>query len=219
VSKDQTSKVSVSLVRLCARIYVDDIVFDFDGGSDWTYSRGAILLSNVVGSANMLGTIPADAVWYQRYGDDQNSYFYPHICGQNGMIYEDGRADEEFESGETLEVKDYLYCYANPTSEDVQTALADTSSASWAPRYTRLVVRFQIDRGSDYSTERNIDTFFPISIPGIRAGHTYSVKLTINSLGSREPDTWSPYVPTDNDDYEVSISEWQDYDDAIVFHL
>lgn len=204
-----TVKCAVAVSRLAARVALKNIV------NKLPESYGAlkverVFLSNVAGNQNLGGTATV-STWYNKEGrKDENPLVQSHII--DGSAYTASCPDLTFKSvgstvanGGKLEPSTpYLfYGYANSS-----TAAPNGFSASFSPQRSVLVVAATIE-GKLY--------YYPVVLDNstIERNTTYTVALTITSLGSDDP---NKPVDKGSADVTVSVDGWKagaTYDETI----
>lgn len=173
----------VPVSRIPAKVEIDKIVNQIPSKPDFTIK--SIYLINVNTSSNVAGGV-SSAVWkQQRKLQPLETDVLEYTCD---------KIEKKLDFGGSYDTPHYFYCYANPTT-------ADTSSPTWSPRYTRLVVE------ADYN---GTTCYYPISIVGsgktLDSGNEYVItQLTITGPGSDDPD-----VPISKMDasFSVTINDW-----------
>lgn len=91
-------------------------------------------------------------------------------------------------------VPHYFYCYPNPTT-------TDSSSETWSPRYTRLVVEASYS-GHDY--------YYPINIKGADGRLNFNTSYIISKLTITGPGSDSPDKPITKGgaSFSLSVMDW-----------
>jgi hypothetical protein len=161
----QGGSAYVELERLLARVRLDKVSIDASSRpvlASKTVRIESVYLINAVGSAGLCA-------------DGQPSQWF------NRMHWEASEADAlaKDEIGHVLtSASPYqkvhcLYAFTNTTSED-------STSDSWSPRYTRLVLECSVD-GEPY--------YYSVDLPGMARNHEYRItSLVIKDWGSKDPD-------------------------------
>lgn len=121
----------------------------------------------------------------------------------------------ELENGESSQLEDCnLYCYPNATT-------VDSSSPTWCPRFTRLVVevafekmRYSYEEGVIVSEEvsASYPYYYPINIIGTDGKMAPNTSYNISSLTITGPGSDSPDVPIVKGSVSVSmtIDDWSE---------
>lgn len=93
------------------------------------------------------------------------------------------------------QVTHYFYCYPNPTT-------SDSSSETWGPRYTRLVV------DATYSGHRY---YYPINIKGNDGRLNYNTHYLITKLTITGPGSDSPDKPVNKGgaSFSLQVIDWE----------
>lgn len=174
---------TVPVTRIPAKVEIDKIVNMIPSKPDFTVK--SVYLINVNTSSSVTGVV-SSAVWKQ-----QRKY----VSTETDVVrYTYDAVGSKLDYGKSYETPHYFYCYANPTT-------SDTSSPTWSPRYTRLVVE------ADYNGHT---CYYPINIVGagnvLLSGYKYVItQLTITGPGSDDPDV--PISRTDAS-FNVSVQDW-----------
>lgn len=204
-----TVNCAVAVSRLAARVALKSVV------NKLPESYGAlkverVFLSNVVGNQNLGGTASA-STWYNKEGrKDESPLVQSHII--DGSTYTASCPDLTFRTagstvanGGTFEPSTpfLFYGYANSS-----TAAPNGFSASFSPQRSVLVVAATIE-GKLY--------YYPVVLDNstIERNTTYTVALTITSLGSDDP---NKPVDKGSADITVSVDGWKagaTYDETI----
>lgn len=137
----------------------------------------SVYLSNVVASCNLAGE---GSGWLNPMGRLSDAPG-PTYCAVN----------RELMHGSSLELGTALYCYPNPTVDDVC-----GYAPQMTPRCTRLVVAARIGAQLRY---------YPVTISCPEANTSYDISITITNLGSNDPDL---PVTTEVMRAVATMSEW-----------
>ena len=172
----------ISVYRLASRVVVKKVTADFTNPAYAAASCNLVrmFLVNAVGDGN-LGRTAAPSVWYAKQGFESVSGIADFLSTSGG--------NHDLNTA-PFETACYHYCYPNPTT-------TDTSSATWSPRHTRIVIEVQLAG----------DTFYyPITLPELEFGKSYEIEnLTITRKGSTNPDTpVEIYTAT----YNINVKPW-----------
>jgi hypothetical protein len=137
----------------------------------------AIYLTNCIRSAGYLSDTD-----YRDLATDPSQWIHPmgysSDADTDGLLADIG-IDAEIRTGSPYMVSHYFYCYPNPIP-----ATADTRSAQWAPRCTRMVIEAQVGDRTCY---------YPITLPSMKRNMTYiAEEVIIRSLGSADPEQEIP---------------------------
>ena len=173
--------IVVPVTRKVAKVSVNSITTDFTSAiyQGQTFTVKDIYLINVAGDAKY-SLEGAPTKWYNQR---RKSTELAALTVDSGINY-------TIANKESYNTNHSFYCYPNPTT-------SDTSAEIWSPRYTRLVIE---------TTLGGITYYYPISIPGIQANHTYTVtSLKITRPGSTDPD-----VPVSSAEctFSVTGNDW-----------
>ncbi len=195
---------SIPVERFVARLCVAEITNGLRGAHENAdvYLR-SVYLSNVPGNSRVDGGTPASFQWFNKCArvsgggsgafiqDEQDSDLSSFLFYDMGYEYLEPDCSSEPYCG--------MYMFPNPTTNDV-----NGWSSPFTPRYTRFVAAIEID-GECY--------YYPVSLPGIKRNHAYTLYLTITHLGSRDPDTFD-FVT--EQDVVITIGGFDDFDDDFV---
>ncbi len=174
--------VEIPVARLVARISVKEITngLSTPGYSSSPVELVSIYLSDVAGTCPYFG-VQEPSSWINRLGEAENL----------SSLLHSGILDTSIAHGETCRTPHYFYCYPNPVS-------GDSSSGTWCPRFTRIVIAAEI-KGETF--------YYPVAIGNIEANHTYDIEhLQINRLGAD-----SPVAPLEVGSVSVSVKvkDWE----------
>ena len=177
-------EVSISLVRMVAKLSVKGITRQFTVAG--LAARPLVLkrmyLINVPAGLRLDGEGDVTE-WLNRSGFESS--------GADGLLL-DGSLDADLGNGETYSTLHSFYCYPNPCT-------SDSSSATWSPRRTRLVIEAELGGRLCY---------YSLTFPEIRRNRTYTVEsLTLSGKGGSTPDT--PYG-REALSASISVREWAD---------
>ena len=185
--------VNVSVDRNVSKIRLEKITNNLNS-SFGEMKIKKIFLSNVTASMYYFKS-DCSSTWINQRGRSISDKSFLTKSGLNVTI----------SSGNSSSTEYSFYCYPNPTT-------TDSTSETWCPRHTRLVIEAEIN-GQTY--------YYPISLNEHIAGNKieknkiYTIKnLTINHLGSSDPD-----IPVTSGDlvFSVSVIPWTSVDlDTVV---
>ena len=179
---ESKNTVSISVSRLAARVSIRKITngITIPGYASVPLVVKGIYLTNVAGDRPYVGS-GTPSVWLNKLGNQ----------GDFPLLLHSGTLSASVSKGNSYSTAHYFYCYPNTTS-------SDSSSSSWTPRYTRLVVEASLS-GKTY--------YYPVSIPTIEANHTYDItELKITKLGSSSAD--QP-VKTGSMTVTIQVKDWE----------
>ena len=178
VSLPAESAVNIEVHRIAARVVIDKITraFTVSAYANATFTVKKIYLTNVVGSINYGGDTPG--TWYNKRS---------HTGGVNGIM---DNLNAAILNNESYETRHFFQAFPNPTEED-------STSSTWCPRHTRLVVEAQLGN----------DTFYyPITLPVLESNKSYEItELILTRIGSTDPD--QP-VSIQDCSFEFTIKDW-----------
>lgn len=177
----QSSAVTIPVKRIVSRISIDKVTarFESEAYRGMEFKVTDIYLINVAGSINR-GLDASPSVWYNKTTFSGDLPEFTCDAGIEAVVTEDSPYVESH----------YFYAYPNPSS--------DSSSDTWCPRYTRLVIETKLGEKVYY---------YPINIPDIANNRRYSIKnLIITKPGSETPD--QPVV-SDSFSFDVEVSPWE----------
>ncbi len=175
------SSVTVEVTRFVARVSISRITNNFTLSQ---YSNKlvikSIFLINVAGDMDYTDSSVGPTVWLNQFKK----------TSEKSDLLETNDIDVSIGKGVAYIGKNYFYCYPNPTTKD-------SSSETWSPRYTRLVVEVTLD-GKTY--------YYPISIPNIERNCTYEIsELTLTKPGSESPDV---PVTSGQASFSLKVTDW-----------
>lgn len=184
------AEIEIPVARLVSRIRISSIKTDFtsDAYKEKDFVIEKIYLVNApsdvqfgyFASENALSW--SSEVWLNRM---RNTSDLPTFLLDSGI-------DATLQNKQTYSTVHDFYCYPNPTSED-------SSSATWSPRFTRLVVEATLD---------GVKYYYPVSIPAIANNRTYTItSLTITRPGSTSADI---PVTTAQCTVSASVDGWEE---------
>lgn len=182
-SVSASSRVSVPVRRMVAKVSIERIVADFSLQQyrDADFRLKKIYLSNVAGDISYGGS--GDPLsWYNRSGviDLEN----PLVCSQD--------LSEQLVPDTPYEVIHSFYCCPNG-------CLEDSFSEEWCPRHTRLVVETELAGRRCYYT---------MTMPAIESNHLYTVKeLRITRPGSDDPED---HLISGDATFTIEVEDWDE---------
>ena len=176
----QNDTITIDVTRLASRVKIKKITRNFTSPSlaAGNLKIECMGLQNVATDIN-LGLTSSPTTWTNKknLGSIDNDYLFE-------------RADQTMANGDTYETAHTFFCYPNPTTDD-------SSSSTWCPRHTRLVVMTSF--GDDVY-------YYPITLPVLEPNKSYEIEnLTLTRLGSEDPD-----VPVTFQDctFDLNIKPW-----------
>ena len=175
--------VDITVARFAARISVKKVTNALGSGAyqDVDIVLKRIYLANAAGDIRYSGT-GEPLVWLNKSG----------VCTDIPALLSSGDLESvSITNGESYGTRHYFYCYPNPVS-------GDSSSGTWCPRFTRIVIAAEI-KGETF--------YYPVAIGNIEANHTYDIEhLQINRLGAD-----SPVAPLEVGSVSVSVKvkDWE----------
>ncbi len=173
--------LNLKMKRLAARICLKSIQNSMESQQhkNMSFKVNSIYLINVVGDRRYFSaTTPT--VWYNKL----------ERTTELGRLLSDDLVNNQIGYGETYNTNHYFYCYPNSQSED-------SSSSTWSPRYTRLVVEANFGGKLCY---------YPVSIPNIQQNKAYSISLVVTIPGSTSPDNPIEKI---NQGITIEVEEWE----------
>ena len=181
------ASVTIPVTRNVAKVELDAVTPAFTSAahSGLVFKIKSIYLINACGSCDLTQT-PKTDLWYNKT---------KYVAGDfDALLYDSVNADR-ITASSPYRTPHYFYAYPNSTT-------SDTSSKTWSPRYTRLVVETSLG-GTTY--------YYPINIIGsngkMDANHLYRISnLKITGLGSTDPD-----IPLKKGaaDFTVTVVDWE----------
>ncbi|MGN1211337.1 MAG: fimbrial protein [Candidatus Cryptobacteroides sp.] len=176
----QTS-IDLKAKRIAAKITVKSVKNDFRGGHSVKVEE--IYLINAAGDFKYLNH-DAPTSWYNKMKYDTE---VPALlcAGINGTSPAMNPGTSQNFSAKPM------YCYPNNTE-------TDSSSATWSPRFTRVVIKLVIN-----GTQT---CYYPLSLPGLKSNTAYEVNFILTRGGSSSPDI---PVEIDNINYTVTVVDWE----------
>lgn len=167
--------------RIASKITVKNVTNDFRGGHSIKVEE--IFLLNVAGDFKYLNH-DAPTSWYNKmkYDTEVPSLLCAGINGTSPAM--NPGTTQDFSAKP-------MYCYPNNTE-------TDSSSSTWSPRFTRVVVKLVIN-----GTQT---CYYPLSLRGLKSNTAYEVNFVLTRGGSSSPD-----IPVEIDDinYTVTVVDWE----------
>ena len=176
----QNDTITIDVTRLASRVKIKKITRNFSSPTlaEKKLTVESIWIQNVAKDIN-LGLTSTPTTWTNKQDLDPIT---------NDFLF--SRADEKIVNGSAYETAHTFFCYPNPTTDD-------SSSSTWCPRHTRLVVK----------TTLGDDTYYyPITLPVLEPNKSYEIEnLTLTRPGSENPD-----VPVTFQDctFSINILPW-----------
>ncbi len=184
-----TSDMTLNLKarRLAARICLKSIKNSMEAVQHRTknFNVNAIYLINVVADKKYFSA-SAPTIWHNKSANKSDL---------TRLLY-DGTGNYKINYGESYTARHYFYCY--PNLQDV-----DSTSPTWSPRYTRLVV--EVNFGGQLC-------YYPVSIPNIQQNKAYSISLVVSLPGSTSPDNPIEKV---NQGVTIEVEDWDVCEDIM----
>lgn len=176
----QNDTITIDVSRLASRVKIKKITRNFTSPTlaAKTLTVERIWIQNVAADIN-LGLTSAPTTWINKQDLDPAT---------NNFLY--SQADAKIVNGNAYETTHTFFCYPNPTTDD-------SSSSTWCPRHTRLVVKTTL--GDDIY-------YYPITLPILEPNKSYEIEnLTLTRPGSEDPD-----VPVTFQDctFDLNIKPW-----------
>jgi hypothetical protein len=168
-----TETVMIPVDRLVSKILLKEIRTDF---SENPYFKGKslkinrIYLSNIMGSCTYSlkpeGSPPPDDAWFCRLGEEEIPETLKPLTSDEGL-------DMTIPDGGTARLSRVFYSYPNG-------CISDSSSDSWEPRRTRLVIEAVLD---------GRECWYHITLPPMMPNVTYMINsCTIKNMGGSSPE-------------------------------
>ena len=174
--------IEIEVKRIVSRVLVKKVTAAFTNPaySAMTCKLVKMFLINAPANTN-LGLTDAPSSWYNR-GD------YEYVGAVNDFLCTSG-GDYNLNLSPYTTVG-YHYCYPNPT-------VADTQSATWSARHSRMVSEVELGGETFY---------YPVTLPILEPGKSYEIEnLTITRKGADTPDS---VISLADATFEISIKEW-----------
>ena len=174
---------TVPVTRFAAKVEIDKIVNMIPTKPEFILK--GIYLINVNTASDVSGNATSP-VWYQKRrfaSSETNVVKYTSDIFTSNLAY-----------GASYSTPHYFYCYANPTT-------VDTSSPTWSPRFTRLVVE---------ATYNGITYYYPVNIVGsqntLESATSYIItQMTVTGPGSTDPDV---PISKGNASFSITVKDW-----------
>lgn len=203
-----TATAPITVSRLASRVALVSVTNNLPSA----YGNFTVLnafLANVVGNENIAGTA-SPTIWYNKEGRSDSSRSSVKIingddydASEPGLTFK--QISEDIENDAALDMKSspyLMYAYKNSSTVN-PTGYHDTFTA----QRTALIVTVEISAGNTY--------YYPVVLNSLERNKAYTVALTINGLGSKDPDTpISKGAITAN----ISVAGWTSgavYDESI----
>lgn len=190
----ENATVEVQLSRYACKVQLDNIRCSFlsTGMTVSEVLLTGVYLINVNGTEPWSRTATAGDLWYNKLGRDTSLPSSLQEC-----LYV--KHNTAITDADAVEVTDVLYCYPNPTDNDV----TSKDTPQWSVRDTRLVIELSIDGVANY---------YPIEIPGMLSNRYYHIKdVDLIGQGSSSPDI---DVERTGIRFAVTVNEWTDNEDT-----
>lgn len=179
----QDYSATINLTRYAAKVEIDEIDNMLPGNPTLTI-KGIYLIN--VNTSTRYDFNASAPVWAQKRA---------YTASETGITpYTADIFTFAVESGNFYDTPHYFYCYQNPTT-------TDSSSETWCPRYTRLVVEASYS-GRDY--------YYPINIKGADGKLNYNTSYTITKLTITGPGSDSPDKPITKSGatFNLTVVDW-----------
>lgn len=178
------NKLTVDVMRQVSRIVIHKITKALpDALAKKEFVIKGIYLCNAAGSGSMDGTA-LPTVWYNKTERTPSE--------AEAALYS-GNMDVELKGNTSYSVANCFYSMPNPVEEDV----SSSTTPSWTPRHTRLVVEVSIS-GTTY--------YYPVTLPVLQRGKSYEIsELMLTRYGTKDPDI---PVSVMSCDYSVTVKDW-----------
>lgn len=178
----QNSNITVTVTHIAAKVVVSSIKKQFKSAAldDMEFKILSMYLVNVAGGCTYGGS-SSPTKWYNKlvFSDEIPEITRDEI---NTVV----TSSMKYTEAHTF------YAYPNPAEED-------STSETWCPRYTRLVIEAKL--GEDVF-------YYPVSLPGIERNKSYNIsEIVITRPGSVNPDT--PVSSVDCT-FSISVEPWAD---------
>lgn len=200
-----TQVVDVTVKRVCASVVLQSVKNDMEAAiyrKSGTFKIKSVYLINVPAMMNYAQTTTSSSLseldWYAKLGKETDTAKAALIC--------DNSSEETVDYGKTHSTVHTFYMFAN--------SCETSTSTSWSPRATCLVVEAAYNDGSSWH-----DCYYPIPLyktgVNIEPNKSYTVSLTI-----RRPGSTNPNEPVEFDDVTgtITVSQWDngtDYTETI----
>lgn len=179
IEENMTRTIQVS--RLCAKVVLCRVskAFTSDILQNRTFMLDKVYMTNV--AAEYSPAVDAvSSIWYNKMG--YRSDCDALLCDSVGSAI-----------STSLDRTHTFYVYPNRTAADVQ-------GGAWSPRFTRLVLKTALD---------GADGYYVISIPDIRANHSYVISdVILNRPGAPDEEHWTSESGVK---FSLKVSEWSEF--------
>lgn len=180
VTAGDNLECTIPISRLVSRITLKSVTSLLPAAYG-TVTIDYAMLENVVSSYSLNGNAGTTG-WYNPMGRiSESTLVQSHIVNpptyaadQPQLTFRTLTGSTGFTNGTTYNTPQRFYAYPNATATD-HTGFAST----FTPRYTRLVLKANIDGGTYY---------YPVSLPNLARNKSYDVHVTLIGLGSSDPD-------------------------------
>ena len=181
VELPSSETASIEVTRIASRVKIKKISRDFtvatEGAKEMIIKR--IQLSDVVVKSNI-------GVTYVPTASSDFQYLKGSWSSGATALYDD--LNYALDDDSSYEVEHAFYAFPNPTVED-------SSSSTWNPRHTHLVVTVLLDNNTEY---------YCIPLPVIERNKSYEIEeLTLTRHGAG-----SPYIYFQDAGFEVTVKNW-----------
>ena len=171
---------SIEVVRQCAKVLLSSVAVNFSLAQyqSTPVKIKSVFLTNVVSERTYLDE-STPATWINKMKLDTGA---PAVVAETF-------SNVSVEHSKTWSEVHRFYCFPNPTE-------ADTHSATWSARHTRLVVEAEVN---------GVVCYYPVTLPKIERNHIYSVALTITRPGLPSPEDPSDILSSD---FTITVAPW-----------
>lgn len=185
--------VSVGVSRFVSKVQLDKVTNALTGSmKSLSLKINDVYLINVSGSCPYSMKPSTVSTWYNQRKDTKGT------C--KALISSNAAIDVAVTSDTPYSTAHYFYCYPNPTTVDSQS----TSTSSFDPRFTRLVVE---------ATLGTTKYYYPVNIVDMteQGGLGCNKKYEITELRIVGPGTLSPDIPVNKESIslKMTVTGWQ----------
>lgn len=160
-----SSKVEVSLKRIVSKIRLVKVETDFEieAYNSLKFELVSAFLINVPADKIYLSASSDPSLWYHKLDFDKSAPCY-------ALLYDD-LGNFNLEHDGEYNVSHCFYSYPNPV-------ISDSSSSTWSPRFTRLVIEARLG---------GVKCYYPIPLSELKQNTAYDVSLTVKRPGTSGP--------------------------------
>ncbi|MBP5538404.1 MAG: hypothetical protein J6X69_01000 [Bacteroidales bacterium] len=165
-----TSVLSIDVYRMVCKIILKEVVINLpDSYSDALLDIRRVFISNAVSGIKLDSTITRWANKISYNGE------IPTMLSDD----EPNPGDWEMSTTDSQTLNRVFYAFANDTASDSQ-------SATWSPRFTRLVLQCSIS--NDAGPLGYSPCYYPVPLPDLKANHCYIInRYTVGRGGLQNP--------------------------------